>query len=182
VWFGAHHGSLPVFLAVTGDRDEVGAVLDEVAGALPTLGTADTFGAWLLGIMAAEATAIVGDTDRARMLYPLVLESLATGTLIRHFDEALIERSAAIAAAAAHLPERAEEHFETALRQADDLSHVMERLHVRHHYARLLIQRGGAADHERALAMLDEAVAGYRHIGMPRHRAMAEELLHALRP
>jgi hypothetical protein len=181
VWFGAHHGSLLVFLAVAGDREALGGVLDEVAHALPTLGTANTFGAWLLGIMAAEATAIVGDTEHARMLYPLVLESLATGTLIRHFDGGLIERSAAMAAAAAELPERAEEHFETALRQADELSHVMERLHVRHHYARFLIERGGAADHERAPIMLDEAVAGYRHLGMPRHEAMAEELLHALR-
>jgi hypothetical protein len=57
----------------------------------------------------------------------------------------------------------------------------MERLDVRHHYARFLIERGGAANHERALTMLEEAVAGYGHIGMHRHRIMAEELLQARR-
>jgi hypothetical protein len=127
--------------------------------------------------MAAEAMALVGDAERARTPYPVVLESLATGTLIRHFDGALIERAAAMAAATAHLPHRAEEHFETALRQAEELPHVIERPQVRHWYARFLMDRGGAADGDRARALLDEAVDGNRAIGMPRHEAMARELL-----
>jgi hypothetical protein len=53
----------------------------------------------------------------------------------------------------------------------------MERPAVRHFYAQFLIDRGGSSDLERARTLLDEALPGYRGIGMPRHEEMARQLL-----
>jgi hypothetical protein len=136
-------------------------------------------GAWCLASLAAEGVGVLGDVERARLLHPLVAEDLARGTVIRQYDGALLQRAAAMAAAAAALPDRAEEHFETALRQAQELPHLMERPAVRHFYARFLVDRGGTGDLARARYLLEEAVTGYRHIGMPRHETMAQQLLAA---
>jgi len=40
----------------------------------------------------------------------------------------------------------------------------------------MLIDRDDPGDHEKARALLDEAIDGYRTLGMPRHLEMAEEL------
>jgi hypothetical protein len=53
----------------------------------------------------------------------------------------------------------------------------MERPHVRHFFGRFLVERSGGADEERGRVLLQEAIAGYRSIGMPRHEAMAKALL-----
>jgi hypothetical protein len=117
------------------------------------------------------------DSDRASHLYPLVLEAQATGTVMGFYGGSLIQRVAGMAAAAAGIHEQAERHFEQALRQAQELPHLMERPAVRHFYARFLLDRGGSGDLERARSLVAEAIAEYRRIGMPRHVAMAEELL-----
>ena len=70
--------------------------------------------------------------------------------------------------------EKAEDHVERALLQAEGLPHLLERPHVRHFYARFLIGRGGRGDGERAVARLDEAISLYRDMGIQRYEgAMA---------
>jgi DNA-binding NarL/FixJ family response regulator len=81
-----------------------------------------------------------------------------------------------MAAAAAGLHEDAEQHFEEAMRQAQELPHLMERPQVRHFYARFLMERGRSGDVTRAGALLEEAAAGYRSIGMPKHLEWVETL------
>jgi hypothetical protein len=120
---------------------------------------------------------VLVDSDGAGQLYPLVVEALETGTPISLFDGSLIQRVAGMVAAAADLQAQAEQHFDTALRQAHELPHLMERAAVRHFYARLLIQREGSGDLERAHVLLEEAIADYGRIGMPRHLEMAEQPL-----
>jgi hypothetical protein len=41
----------------------------------------------------------------------------------------------------------------------------------------MLRERDGPGDRDRASAVLDEAAAAYRRMGMPRHAEMAEALL-----
>jgi len=176
-WFGPQHGFVFLLLALSGERDEAYALLDEVKDALPSPGTVNTLGSWNLGVLVAEGVGVLGDVERARTFHPVVEQALATGTIMRQYDGGLLQRSAGVVAAAAGLRERAEEHYETALRQAEQLPHLMERPHVRHSYARFLIARGGHEDRARAGALLSEAVAGYRAIGMPRHQAMARQVL-----
>jgi tetratricopeptide (TPR) repeat protein len=178
-WYGIHHGFLFLLLAASGERDAADGLFESFAETLPRSGRGNTMGAWCLASLAAEGVGVLGDVERARLLHPLVAEDLARGTVIRQYDGALLQRAAAMAAAAAALPDRAEEHFETALRQAQELPHLMERPAVRHFYARFLVDRGGTGDLARARYLLEEAVTGYRHIGMPRHETMAQQLLAA---
>ena len=44
-------------------------------------------------------------------------------------------------------------------------------------YARMLLDRDGPGDRVKARALLTEAIAMYRRIGMPKHVEMAEALL-----
>jgi tetratricopeptide (TPR) repeat protein len=176
-WYGIHHGFLFLLLAASGERGPADELFERFSEVLPTLGRGNTMGAWCLASLAAEGVAVLGDAERARLLHPVVAEDLVRGTVIRQYDGALLQRAAGMAAAAAGLSDTAEEHFETALRQAEDLPHLMERPAVRHFYAQFLIDRGGSSDLERARTLLDEALPGYRGIGMPRHEEMARQLL-----
>jgi hypothetical protein len=175
-WFGLDHGYLFMLLAFSGEAERAHAVMDEVRHALPRPGTANTLGAWTLAILAAEGAAVLDDAALAFVLYPLVVEAMTTGAVLRQYDGRLVQTAAGMAAGAAGLQDEAEDHFELALRQADELPHLLERPHVRHFYARFLIGRRGRGDGERAAALLDEAIAMYRDIGMPRHEAMAGTL------
>jgi hypothetical protein len=89
----------------------------------------------------------------------------------------LTARLAAMAAACGGRFTEAEAHFETALRQADELPHLIEQPEVRRWYAAMLLQRGETDDRARAGGLLAEAMAQYRALGMPRHVGLAEELL-----
>ena len=176
-WFAPQHGVFIVFLAFCGEADEVARRLDDLHELFPTPGRANLLGSWNLAILAAEAAGVLGDAARARTLYPLVVEALRTGAVMRQLDGRLIETSAALAAGAAGLLDAGEAHFERALRQADEIPHVLERPAVRHFYGRFLIERGASGDRDRARALLDDAVAGYRAIGMHRHESLTHELL-----
>jgi hypothetical protein len=87
-----------------------------------------------------------------------------------------------MAAAAGSQWEVAEAHFAAALEQAETLPHRPEQAHTRRFYGRFLIERGGAGDRDRARTLLEQAVTGYRGMGMPRHEVMARELLQQTMP
>ena len=89
----------------------------------------------------------------------------------------LLQTVAGMAAAAGKQWEEAEQHYQTALRQALDLPAVMEQAEVRRFYACMLIDRDGPGDRDKARELLTEAIEGYRRIGMPKHVEMAEALL-----
>jgi len=82
-----------------------------------------------------------------------------------------------MAAAAGGQWEKAEERYQTALRQAHEIPVVIQQPEVRRWYARMLIDRDGPGDREKARELLTEALAMYRRIGMPKHVEMAEALL-----
>jgi hypothetical protein len=84
---------------------------------------------------------------------------------------------AGMAAAAGGLWDKAEEHYQTALRQAHELPHRLPQPEVRRWYARMLIDRDGPGDRDKARELPTEAIAMYRRIGMPKHIEMAEALL-----
>ena len=129
-------------------------------------------------LAAVEGLCVLGERDEAAELYPLVLEAIDSGALIVRFDCRLSQTVAGMAAAAARQWEGAEEHYRTALRQARELPHKIEQPEVRRWYARMLVDRDGPGDRDRALQLLAEAFPMYREIGMPKHVEMAEALLH----
>jgi len=168
---------LLVFLALSGRRHEALDLVDQRENLLPSVGQPNTLGAWTLLEGTTISLATLGEYDKAAELYPLAREAVATGNLISPSCAGLVQTVAGIAASAAQLWDLAEEHFETALKQAHELPHVIEQPEARRWYARMLIERNETGDKEKARTLLTEAIAMFSKIGMPKHLEMAEELL-----
>jgi tetratricopeptide (TPR) repeat protein len=175
-WLVTQQGWIMLLDAWCGLTDAVHARLDSLESALPRHGHSNLIGSWTLATLGAEAIGLVGGRCAGR-LHDLMREAIATGAVMRQFDGRLLQTAAGMAAARAGRSEAAEEHFNVALRQVNDLPHRLERPHVRHAYARLLLERGGRANAERAHEHAEVAVRDYAAIGMSRHAALARELL-----
>jgi hypothetical protein len=93
------------------------------------------------------------------------------------FEELTARFCAGIAAAAGALWVEAEEHLETALRQAHEIPVRIGQPEVRRRYAWMLIDRNGPSDRDKARTLLEETIEAYEEIGMPKHVEIAEELL-----
>ncbi|MBI5114979.1 AAA family ATPase [Candidatus Poribacteria bacterium] len=169
-------GSLFVFTAYSGDKAAALALFNERRDILPVSGQPNTLDSWSLLDAAIEGLAVLGEWDAASDFYPLALEAIATGNVLRPCYAGLVQTTAGIAAMTARQWEKAEEHFETALRQAHELPFRTEQPEVRRWYARMLIERNGKADRGKARSLLAEAVAMYRQLGMPKHLEMVESL------
>jgi tetratricopeptide (TPR) repeat protein len=162
-----------------GDKDAALAALEERREGLPRPGRANTWGAWAMLFGAVEGLAVLGEREEAAKLYPLVLKAVNSGALVTwHWVPP--QSLAGMAAAAGEQWEKAEDHYETALRQAHELPHKIEQPEVRRWHARMLMDRNGPGDREKARELLTEAIAMYRQIGMPKHVEMAEALLRGL--
>ncbi len=173
---GYDWGALFLGEAYVGDRDSAFAVLEQSREKLPRPGRANVIGAWAMLFAAVEGLTVLGEREKAAKLYPLVLEAVDTGAVVLWYSP-LLHAVAGMAAAAGEHWEKAEEHYQTALRQAHELPHVIQQPEVRRWYARMLIDRDAPGDCEKARELLTEAIAMYRRIGMPKHVEMAEALL-----
>jgi tetratricopeptide (TPR) repeat protein len=173
---GWNTGALFECLAYRGEATEALALLDSGAAELPRAGEPNGWGQWTLLLNVVEGLTVLGLTDRAAELYPLTLEAMErTGCVCGSFyDMRLIERAAGIAATAARRWDDAERHFVAAAEQAAALPHVVEAAHTRRFHGRMLLERDGHGDRDRALVLLAEAAEGYRRMSMPRHVELAE--------
>jgi tetratricopeptide (TPR) repeat protein len=129
---------------------------------------------------AIDALAMLDQLDEAAGLYPLAQEAVATGNLIQPFCSGLVQTTAGVAASAGKLWEQAEEHFETALRQAHEIPHVIEQPEVRRWYGRMLMERGANGDLDKAHTLLGEAIDLYQKIDMPRHLALSQTIMNKI--
>ncbi len=119
--------------------------------------------------------------EAAGRLYPLMVEALKrSGSLVSVPDPRCSRTTTGLAASAAKRWPDAEQHFETASRQADQLPHRLEQPEARRFYAGMLIDRNAYGDRDKARVLWREAVAMYREIGMPKHQALAESSLGTL--
>jgi tetratricopeptide (TPR) repeat protein len=168
--------------AYVGDKDAALAMLDQRRDNLPRPGQANTDGAWSMLFGVVEGLVVLGEQHEAAKFYPLVLEAIDTGALVRWFTWGLVQTVAGIAAAADRQWAKAEEHYRTALRLARELPVVIEQPEVRRWCARMLLDRDGPGDRDQAFRLLTEAITMYRQIGMPKHVEMAEALLREARP
>ncbi len=129
-------------------------------------------------LTAIEALFLLGEQARAGKLYRSALALRESSrSMIRGGAERLMETVLGIAATAAERWDRAEEHFTTAMRQAEELPHRVEQPDARAWYARMLLARGKAGDSEKARQLLRDAIAMYRDMGMVRHQEIAEQLI-----
>ena len=161
--------------AYIGEHD----VLDRLtADRARLLETADksSWGAWERLVNVVEGLAQLGQRSDASDLYSLVLAGIRKGVVITR-QVRLWQMVAGIAAACGEHWDMAQEHYETALRQAHELPHVIAQPEVRRWYAQMLLDRNAPGDRDKARTLLGEAIAQYRTIGMPKHLAMAEGML-----
>jgi hypothetical protein len=171
-------GGYLLSLAYGGNRARVLAVLEERRDDIPQPGQPNGWGLWLIPLSGVEALYVVGERERAAALFPLVREFIATtAVVLTTWHCRLAERVAGIAAAAGEQWEVAESHFHSALRQAEELPHVLEGAESRRFYAQMLLERDRPGDRDEARRLLEEAMTVYRRIGMPRHVDMARNLL-----
>jgi tetratricopeptide (TPR) repeat protein len=176
---GWEQGALILYEALLGDSAEALQLYEGIEGELPQSGKPNTTGSWHLLAYGIEALDALGERERAGSLYPLAQELIATGTLYL-FNYRLVEATAGIAAASGQLWQEAERHFEAALRLTNELPAKIEQPEVRRFYSRMLLERDGPGDRDKAKRLLAEAIDAYKAIGMPKHIEMAEELLGSL--
>jgi class 3 adenylate cyclase/tetratricopeptide (TPR) repeat protein len=170
-------GSLFMFTAYSGDKSRAFALFHERRNNLPVAGRPNTLDSWSLLEAAIEGLAVLDEWDEAAKLFPLAVEAVATGNLLRPSFAGLVQTSAGIAAMTARRWEESERHFETALRQAHELPYKMEQPEARRWYARMLLERKARGDREKAAKLLTEAITLYNEFGMPKHGEIAEDLL-----
>ena len=123
---------------------------------------------------AVDALAVAGEREDAFGLYEPLRTILGNGFIA---GESLTEMACAIASASGQQWSTAQEHFETALRQARDIPYTLAQPEVRRWYAWMLLDRDAPGDHERARTLLGEALELYEAIGMPKHVEIAEKML-----
>ncbi len=167
-----------VFLthAYLGNREAALDLIEKARPEFPVLGKANTTQCWGVGLMAAEAFAMLGEDEQAAALYPMVLEAIAAGSLARGLDMRLLATLAGVTAGCARRFDAAEAHFYEALRLARDLPMRLEEPEACRFYAKMLIDRGEPGDSERASDHLAHATELYRQFGMARHEELARSL------
>ena len=121
--------------AYTGDRSALTRLDQDVR--LPVEGKHNATGPLFALTCAVEGLAVLGERERTAALYPLTLEAVERTTL--HCFGEFCVNAAGIAAAAAKNWDAAVQHFETAIRQADEIPHKLEQPRTRYWYARMLL-------------------------------------------
>ena len=152
---GGQSGSLLArHLAYQGRTEEVLELFESARSRLPSLEVASGIGSWngMLGFV--EALYVCGLYEEAAALSPLVEGVLELGRRWLALDGRLVETRAGIAAAAAGRWETAERYFGMAREAAEQMSNRLELADLDRLHARMLLDRGGTGDHERATELL----------------------------
>ena len=130
----------------------------------------------LLAFTSLPALAVADEREEAYRLYPIVLGTIRDGCVVDTGGQ-MTEMAAAIAAACGAEWDRAARHFETALRQAQEVPNRIAQPEIRRWFAWMLLDRDAPGDREKPRTLLNEAIELYRAIGMPKHVEMAERML-----
>ncbi len=165
--------------AYTGDLAGARSLFAQKKDRLPHLDRPSPIGGWGLLMLAVEALFVIGEREQAAELYPLARQAAQTGVICLEVISRFPQTVAGLAAAAGKQWDKAEEHFQIAMKQAVEFPHRLEEMEIRRFYGQMLIERNGTGDRDQAGAMLTGAIEGYSQIGMPRHARIAQELLKA---
>jgi tetratricopeptide (TPR) repeat protein len=174
---GSGVGTLFRQMAYAGDRAGALAILDQKRGRLPSSGRPNTGGSWSMLALVIEGLVILGEHSQAAQLYPLARELVDTGAVALWQIFRFTHTVAGMAAAAAHEWEAAEDHFQTALQQAESFPHHLEQAEIRRFHAMMLMDRAAPGDRERARRLIHQAWETYEHIGMRAHCEISQTLL-----
>jgi tetratricopeptide (TPR) repeat protein len=116
----------------------------------------------------SEVCAFLGDADRAAVLYQLLLpyagHNVVVGFVVACYGA--VSRYLGLLATTMSRWAEAEQHFEEALRMNARMVAQPWLAHTQYQYAAMLLARDRAGDHERAISLLDEALATAHKLGM----------------
>jgi tetratricopeptide (TPR) repeat protein len=137
---------------------------------------------WLAAMtLLSEVCDAIGDVDRAPTIYERLLPYRKLNAW--GFPEILlgsVERPLGILATMIGEWHQASEHFERALEMNARIAARPWIAHTQHDYARMLLARDRSGDRARAEALLTNAVASYRDLGMKPWVGRAERELSAV--
>jgi hypothetical protein len=128
-------------------------------------------------VLATEGLVMLGEKQCAARLYPLLCELADTGAVVLWPIFRFTQTVLGTAAAAAGRWGAAETHFQTALRQAETVPHLLEQAEIHRFHAMMLMDRGAPGDRGRAHTLLAQALESYQRVGMPRHIDLTQALL-----
>ena len=133
---------------------------------------------WLFTIsMLAGPCAVLDDRDAAQRVYSMLLpyERLYAQAPVESVFGA-VARSLGVLATTMGRDDDAERHFEVAIETEQRMRARPWLAHAQHEFAAMLLARGAAGDSERALRLLEDALATYRALGMDAWAAQVEAL------
>ena len=177
-WHGICDAGFFYLKAYAGHADALAFLYDHFE--LSTLGKVRSPGNWWSMAYVAEGLALLGECDQAASLYPHVAEACDSGAVSAGAVMQGWQKVVGITAAAGRDWERATAHYETALEQYREIPYRLEEPEVRRWYAKMFIDRDAPGDRDKARQLLEEAIEGYRAIGMPRHLELAKALTASL--
>ena len=131
---------------------------------------------WLFTIsLLADPCARLGDREGAERLYAMLLpyESLYAQAPVEATFGA-IARGLGVLATTLRRFDDAERHFDVAIEIERRMGARPWLAHAQHDLGAMLLARGASGDSERARLLLDEALAGYRELGMDAWAARVE--------
>jgi hypothetical protein len=175
-WSGLGWQTMLINRAFARDLDVCRTLLSE---GLPVIGGADDpipIGAITRLHGAAQAAAMLGDKTIARECFP-ALAQVADRFPLALFEPAIVHRLAAQAAATAEMWNEADHHFAEARRVVETFPNVFDVPNVDYWEARMLTDRGGAQDGDRAVSLARSARDEYERRGMPLHLQKADDLI-----
>ena len=114
-------------------------------------------GQWEVLINVVEGLAVLGRQEETADLHATMAKGIGKGRGVS-FHGRLWQMVAGIAAAGGKRWNAAEEHFETALREAAELPAVLAQPETRRWYSRMLLNRDQDGDQDTARTLLGEAV------------------------
>jgi class 3 adenylate cyclase/tetratricopeptide (TPR) repeat protein len=174
-WSGVAWGYRFLNRAYAGDEDACRQLLAEQREALDRAASTLTSGGALMLLTAVEGMAMLGWVEEVRALYPAIVNVIEP-VPVRVFDFATSSRVAGMAAVVLGEWQEAEQHFETAVAQAEALPNRFDEPIIRLRFAQMLAARGQGADLDRARELIARAVDGLRAAGMRLLLAEAEQL------
>jgi hypothetical protein len=164
--------------ALLGRREDARALFGAVEPWLPAVGKRNNNGAWLVLDVSVPGLMLADEVVRCGKLYPSCVSYLGTGMI---GDFSILpgnpQTVAGIAAHAAGLRDRARDHFETAIRQADKLPLRLVQPTARCWYGRLLVDDPHPAEQARGRAMIEAAAIDFRSLEMVTYANLAEQFL-----
>jgi tetratricopeptide (TPR) repeat protein len=175
-YYGPCHAALFLTKCYAG-HDDAMRVLNDSFDDVEKIGAVRSPGGWWGLVIVAEGLAVLGESELLAKLYLRIREAASTEWVSSFAGFQQFKKVGGLAAAAIGEYDEAEAFFRDALEEAERIPIKLEQPEIRRWYAKMLIDRNGPGDPEKAHGLLQEAIDGYRTLGMRRHLEMAKELL-----